>query len=134
MHKKVCVGCCDTFVGNNEKELKKLLKVHLDIQNPFFNKCKYCGKSSIILERHVELHHNHKCVKCEKTFPSKKELDDHFIENHLDKDYSNKLIKHDIPLKKPMNIFQCKSCDETFTTKWSRLKHEKNVHNKEMKC
>ena len=30
MHKKVCIGCGDTFVGNNEKELKKLLKVHWD--------------------------------------------------------------------------------------------------------
>ena len=42
MHKKVCIGCGNTFVGNNEKELKKLLKVHWDIQNPSLDKCKYC--------------------------------------------------------------------------------------------
>ena len=46
MHKKVCIGCGDTFVGSNEKELKKLLKVHWDVQNPSLDKCKYC---SIIL-------------------------------------------------------------------------------------
>ena len=32
--------------------------------------------------------------KCEKMFLSEKELDDHFIQNHVDKDYSSKLIKH----------------------------------------
>ena len=42
MYIKVCIGCGDTLVGNNKKELKKMFKVHWDIQNPYFDKCKYC--------------------------------------------------------------------------------------------
>ena len=43
MYIKVCIGCGDTLVGNNKKELNKMFKVHWDIQNPYFDKCKYCS-------------------------------------------------------------------------------------------
>ena len=56
-------------------------------------KCKFCELTSYNLERHVKIHHNQKCDKCEKTFLSEKELDEHFIQNHVDKGLSNKLIK-----------------------------------------
>ena len=42
MHKIVCQGCGDTFVGSNQKELNKLYKVHWDVQNPFLDNCEYC--------------------------------------------------------------------------------------------
>ena len=54
-------------------------------------KCKFCGVTSYNLDKHVQLHHNQKCVICKNTFDSEMELDDHFIQKHLDKDYSNKL-------------------------------------------
>ena len=38
MYIKVCIGCGDTLVGNNKKELNKMFKVHWDIQNPYFDK------------------------------------------------------------------------------------------------
>ena len=43
MHKKICQGCGDTFVGNNQKELDKLFKLHWDFQNPSLAKCEYCS-------------------------------------------------------------------------------------------
>ena len=54
-------------------------------------KCKFCGVTSYNLGKHVQLHYNQKCVICKNTFDSEMELDDHFIQNHLDEDYSNKL-------------------------------------------
>ena len=45
MHKKACQGCGDTFVGRNQKELDKLLKLHWDYQNPSLAECDYCSIS-----------------------------------------------------------------------------------------
>ena len=43
MHKKVCFGCEETFVGTNEEELnKRFWKVHWDDQNPFITECQFC--------------------------------------------------------------------------------------------
>ena len=43
MHKKVCQGCGETFVGTNEEELnKRFWKVHWDDQNPFITECQFC--------------------------------------------------------------------------------------------
>ena len=43
MHKKVCFGCEETFVGTNKEELnKKFWKVHWDDQNPFITECHFC--------------------------------------------------------------------------------------------
>ena len=42
MHKKVCQGCGETFVGSNQEELNKLLKLHWDYQNPSLAKWEFC--------------------------------------------------------------------------------------------
>ena len=71
LYKKVCQGCGDTFVGNNEEELNKMFwKVHWDDQNPFFEKCENC---SIIFHAETDdlvkkrlLEHEKFCEKAKK--------------------------------------------------------------------
>ena len=43
MRKKVGQGYGDTFIGSNQEELDKLLKIHWDNQNPSLEKCEYCN-------------------------------------------------------------------------------------------
>ena len=43
MRKNVCQGCGDTFIGSNQEELDKLLKINCDNQNQSLDKCEYCN-------------------------------------------------------------------------------------------
>ena len=108
MYIKVCIGCGDTLVGNNKKELKKMFKVHWDIQNPYFDKCKYCSiilhadNDDLVKTRLVEHekfceeanqhHSNHSslykkvCQGCGETFvgTNEEELNKRFWKVHWD--------------------------------------------------
>ena len=44
LYKKVCQGCGDVFIEDNEEKLNKIFwKIHWDDQNPFLEKCDNCS-------------------------------------------------------------------------------------------
>ncbi len=64
LYKKVCQGCGDIFIGDNEERLNKMFwKVHWDDQNPFLEKCECC---SIIFHAETQDFVNKRLLEHEK--------------------------------------------------------------------
>ncbi|XP_044740564.1 gastrula zinc finger protein XlCGF8.2DB-like [Chrysoperla carnea] len=105
---------------------KRELRVHNLLHTEQF-RCTWCGHVFVArgkLERHIRTHTGERpyvCVKCDKAFSDKRNLDAHILTLHDNTDSTNLSLSMK---KKP---FECTKCHKTFRSK-SHLNEHLQVH------
>ena len=123
-HETKCSECHKLFVSKSQvtKHLKKehgQQKVQ-KVKNIKLSKCKLCEKSFRFgLARHIKKSHKHNCTHCALAFVNEKELDNHFVEEHVDEKHSKELIKRTQSLitKQESNFPKIQSLNKTTEVK-----------------
>nr|CAI5856721.1 unnamed protein product [Callosobruchus analis] len=146
-----CMYCNKTFLNKRSLD-DHIIRTHPDFIASVSSKihvctnCTYKAVSTSQLKRHMVKHSDNRnnCMYCNKTFLSKRSLDDHIIRTHPDFIASVSSQIHECTkcsykttltkqlnihmMKHPEGTFQCIYCNKTFTCKQSLDDHIVKIH------
>ncbi|VEN52872.1 unnamed protein product [Callosobruchus maculatus] len=131
----LCCHCDATFESKITLD-DHMIRVHPDLTSisSKIHECTYCTYKTVVKTqwtRHVSRHSKNRlrCIHCEATYKTKRNLDNHTLRNHPDASITSKVYECanctykttvKIHLTKHMskhtktNYLRCKHCDETF--------------------
>ena len=111
-------------------ELRRIIKeLQETVQELIKDKKDLTNEENIVMKPH-------ECRKCDKTFPTRKNLRQHIVEDHQFKIECNNCEKVfmkrcDLELQilsehETAEVFECSDCEKTFVLKWRLHKHRMN--------